>query len=279
MDKKLSFWQTLQQEINAARNVNSMILIQMDANAKLGKKIIKQDPHNITENGKLLKDLIESESLSLLNSSDLCKGAITRHRVTKNNEERSILDFILVCEKMVEYFELMFIVEERNFPLTKYATTKGVRKIVESDHNILYAKFSIDFKNSPWKQRRGEVFNLKNPECQAKFTEVTNDSLKLRKCFNESQTFPDQCNRFFKSLDDILHQCFRRIKVGKPMKNTEIEELLHQKSKLKVFLSQDISQEQKLNAEKKLTWIEEQISRLSSSRNMKIVEEQDLGLK
>ena len=160
MDKKLTFWQTLQQEINAAKNVNSMILIQMDANAKLGKKIIKQDPHNITENGKLLKDLIDRESLSLLNSSDLCKGAITRHRVTKNNEEKSILDYIIVCEKLVEYFELMFIDEERNFPLTKYATTKGIRKMVKSDHNILYAKFSIEFRNSPWKQSRREVFNL-----------------------------------------------------------------------------------------------------------------------
>ena len=50
------------------------------------------------------------------------------------NEEKSILDFIIVCEKLVDYFELMFIDEERNFPLTKYATTKGVRKMVESDH-------------------------------------------------------------------------------------------------------------------------------------------------
>ena len=93
---------------------------------------------------------------------------------------------------------------------------------MKSDHNILYAKFSIEYRNTPWKQNRYDVFNLKNPECQAKFSEVTNNSLKLKKCFNSNQTFPEQCNTFFKVLDDSLHQCFRKVKVGKPMKNTEI---------------------------------------------------------
>ena len=49
LNKKLSFWQTLEEEINAAKNANCMTLIQMDGNAKLGKNIIKQDPHDITE--------------------------------------------------------------------------------------------------------------------------------------------------------------------------------------------------------------------------------------
>ena len=115
----------------------------------------------------------------------------------------------------------MFVDEERNFPLTKYASIKEVKKMIESHHNILYAKFTIEYENTPWKQVRQEVFNLRNPECQAKFSKVTNDSLKSRKCFNGSQTFQEECNKFYKSLDDILHQCFRKIKVGKPIKNVE----------------------------------------------------------
>ena len=273
LNKRLTFWQTLEQEINSAKNLNCMTLIQMDGNAKLGKTIIKQDPHSISENGKLLKDLIERESLVLLNSSQLCMGAITRQRVTKNNEEKSIIDYILVCEKLAQFFSLMFIDEERSFPLTKYATTKGVKKMIESDHNLLYAKFAIEYKNNPWIQDRHEVFNLKNPECKAKFSEVTNDSSKLRKCFNKSQTFPEQCNRFFKSLDDILHQCFRKIKVGNVVKNPEIENLLRQKSKLKISLSKNVSEEKKSQLKIKLTQNEEQLSNVTSSRNEKIVEE------
>ena len=128
INKKIRFWQSLEQEISASKNANCLTLIQMDGNAKLGKNVLKEDPHEITENGKLLRGLLERESLELLNSSDLCKGAITRHRVTKNKEEKSILDYILTCKKLADFLELMFIDEERNFPLTKYSTTKGIKK-------------------------------------------------------------------------------------------------------------------------------------------------------
>ena len=272
-NKKILFWQTLEQEINAAKNANCLTLIEMDANAKLGKNVLKQDPHQISENGKLLKYMIERENLVLLNSSELCKGAITRHRVTKIKEEKSIIDYILVCEKLAAFFELMYIDEERIFPLTKYATTKGIKKIVESDHNILYAKFVIQYRNTPWKKEKHEVFNLKNPECQAKFSELTSDSSKLRKCFTGDQPFPEQCNKFFKSLDDILHQSFRKVKIGKPLKNAEIQELIRQKSKFKIFLNKNISQKKKAEVRTKITQIEDQLSNLSSSKNSKIVEE------
>ena len=46
-NKKILFWQTLEQEINAAKNANCLTLIEMDANAKLGKNVLKQDPHQI----------------------------------------------------------------------------------------------------------------------------------------------------------------------------------------------------------------------------------------
>ena len=270
--KRFEFWQSLEQEIVASKNLNCMKLIKMDGNAKLGKSIISQDPNDISENGRLLRDLIERESLVLLNVSDICQGAVTRIRVTKDVTEKSILDYILTCEKLAAFLEQMFIDEKRNFPLTKYATTKGTKKIVKSDHNIMYAKFSIQYRNEGWKRPRKEVFNLKNPECQAKFTEVTNDSSKLRKCFNESLSFSDQCNRFFKTLDDILHQCFRKIKVGKHFSNKEIENLLTQQSKLKIFLSKNLWEKAKSEAESKLVQIEEQISSLSSARNMKTVQ-------
>ena len=59
--KRFEFWQSLEQEIAASKNANCMTLIQMDGNAKLGKSIISQDPNDISENGRLLRDLIERE--------------------------------------------------------------------------------------------------------------------------------------------------------------------------------------------------------------------------
>ena len=65
---RFRFWQVLDQEISAGKRENCMIVIQLDANAKLGKNIIDKDPHDISENGRLLLSLIERESLSLLNA-------------------------------------------------------------------------------------------------------------------------------------------------------------------------------------------------------------------
>ena len=61
--------------------------------------------------------------------------------------------------------------------------------------------------------------------------------------------------------------------MGKPIKNPEIEKLLNQKSKLKILLSKNISQEQKSKFEIKLTQTEKQLSNLSSLKNAQIVSE------
>ena len=92
----------------------------------------------------------------------MCQGVITRHRVTKENEEKAILDYMLTCDRLASFLEYLMIDDQRISPLTKYATTKGVKKVVKSDHNIMYGKFSIDYRNIIWKQPRREVFNLKN---------------------------------------------------------------------------------------------------------------------
>jgi hypothetical protein len=211
---RLQFWQAMEQEIVSAKSENCMILIEMDANAKLGNEIITQDPHKMSDNGRLLWDLITRESLVLLNSSPLCEGAITRNRLAKDKLEKSIIDFVITCDRLAPFLNNMMINDKRKYPLTKFASTKGRNKIIKSDHNTLFAKFSIDYRNVIWKRPRKEVFNLKNPVCQAKFTEVTNNSQKLRECFLNTLSFPEKCNTFFKTFDDILHQCFRKIRVG-----------------------------------------------------------------
>ena len=253
----------------AGKNANCLILVQMDANAKVGKGTISHDPNEMSDNGRLLLELIERESLALLNISDLCTGTITRHRETKDTVEKSILDYILTCEKLAEFLESMFIDEQRISPLTKFASKKGVQNIVKSDHNIMYSKFSIEYDNVIWKKPRKEFFNLKNPECKSKFTEVTNNSRKLKSCFQEGNNFPDQCNRFFKSLDDILHQCFRKVRVGSQSTNKEIDELLKRQSELKTYLITNDCQ----TTRNKLNDIENEISNLTSARNISLVNE------
>ena len=73
-EENRKFFLKLQTEIQNAKNTDNLICIQMDANSKFGKEIIKEDPCEIiSENGKLLYEIINSENLVLVDSTDKCE--------------------------------------------------------------------------------------------------------------------------------------------------------------------------------------------------------------
>ena len=67
----LNFWHEIEAEVVKAKDENCMIIIEMDANAKVGKDVIKKDPHTITNNGKLLLDMVERQNLCILNAKKI----------------------------------------------------------------------------------------------------------------------------------------------------------------------------------------------------------------
>ena len=79
-NEKLNFWHELEMEVTKAKDNNCMVVIEMDANAKVGKDVLRGDPHKMTGNGKLMLDMLERQNLTILNSLDICKGCITRER-------------------------------------------------------------------------------------------------------------------------------------------------------------------------------------------------------
>ena len=82
----------------------------------------------MSENGKLFYDIIKRQNLVVGNALSSCKGTFTRHRSTIVREEKSVIDYIVFCEKLNQYFETMFIDDERTHVLTKYVQPKGTRK-------------------------------------------------------------------------------------------------------------------------------------------------------
>ena len=47
------FWVELEMEVIKAKDEGCLVLIELDANAKVGKEAIHGDPHEVSENGKL----------------------------------------------------------------------------------------------------------------------------------------------------------------------------------------------------------------------------------
>ena len=248
----------------------------MDANAKIGKDKIENDPNEMSSNGKILIEMIKRQGLIIGNCLNQCKGTITRERANLNNVEKAVLDYVIMCEGMKMFLDEMVIDEERIHVLTKYAGKRGKSKNKVSDHNIMYAKYMITFNRLPVRIRR-EFFNFKNKENQKIFFEETSNSCKLKSCFDENRSFAHNANIFFHTLRGTFHKSFKKIRIttGKSkLGGKTLQEMLQLKNKLKIFLLNSKCQIGKIIAENKLKETEKYLTDNFASKSNEIIKQQ-----
>ena len=235
LERIMGFYEKLEEEIVMATEEGCHIIIECDANAKLGHEIIKGAPNSQSSNGKVLWSLLQRNNLTVVNSLELCDGIITRHRKTKSGEEKSVLDYFIVSDGLCEYVSNMMIDERRVDVLTKYASKKGVGKIVESDHNMLMLKCNLKFTKE-MKNQRVEVFDFKNQECQQRFLAETSKK-QLVSCF-DSQNIEENTRLFNKTFTKIVHKCFKKVRV-RSRKQSPVDEMFRELDGLKRIENKD----------------------------------------
>ena len=227
-EEKMPFFMALEDEIVKAQLLGKSIIIEMDANSKLGPEWIVNDPHNQTQNGRILAGILERNNLVVVNGmKNKCNGLITRTRVTTEGREASVIDFVIISDDLVESVNSMLIDEDRKHVLVKFLKRKKGTIKKESDHNVLLTSFDIKW-NKRVKNDKIEVFNLKNIECQKTFTEVTSESTLLSSCFESEKDLNAATKLFLKRLNSCLHKSFRKIKIKEKV-NGELSELFNKK--------------------------------------------------
>ena len=60
-------WEEIENEIISAKDNNCLILLQLDANAKVGKQEIPGDPNEISNNGKIMLEMVKRQGLIIAN--------------------------------------------------------------------------------------------------------------------------------------------------------------------------------------------------------------------
>ena len=207
---RLPFFLSLEKEVNKAEMEGKSVMIEIDANSKLGLERIPNSKHEISPNGKLLADIIDRHAMFVINGSEKCQGVITRKRTTIEGVEESAIDMVIVSADLEQFVEKLVIDEERKHALTKLVRNK---QKVESDHNPLITTFTINWDKNV-KQPNEEMFNLKNKENQKKFKKETSNNRNLSSVFDdENGDINEQVNKFLKRLNKTLHKCFTKIKV------------------------------------------------------------------
>ena len=146
----------LQEEITEMSNEGE-ILLAMDGNAKIG--LLGED---ISRNGSLLLETIEQTGLVLMNGTEKCRGKVTRFN-TKNDREKSAIDFVLANEEVAKWINEINIDEDGMI---------RVRGKNETDHNTITMNLDIDNLDNVKKVKR-TTWNLRTST--EKWTEFENE--------------------------------------------------------------------------------------------------------
>ena len=141
--RRRSFFIALEAEIVKAEITGKSVIIEMDANSKLGPHYIPNNPHEMSPNGKILSDIIERHALVVANGTEQCTGLITRQRSTNKRTEKSCIDLLIFSHDIMNHFKSLLIDEARKHVLTRITNTKNGVVTKESDHNALVAEFDI----------------------------------------------------------------------------------------------------------------------------------------
>ena len=145
----------------------------------------------------------------------------THIQINHEKTEESVLDFMIVNEKLSPFLHKMVIDEDRIFSLTNLAQIAKNKRIIESDHNPLILDLNIQY--SKRKPDRIEMFNLKNRKCQELFKLETEKNHELMQVFDTDFAFEEQCKDWLKIFNSILYKCFKKVRIVSSRKHEEKE--------------------------------------------------------
>ena len=140
------------------------IILELDANSKLGPTYIKYDPHGMSPNGVILSGITERHGLVVANGVDKkVRGVITRRRCTVLRIEESAIDFVIVSSDIAEDLVTIVVDENKGNILISLTKTKNSIKQTESDHNSIISKFNLKWKEKV-KVPQPEIFNFNDKQ-------------------------------------------------------------------------------------------------------------------
>ena len=266
-DKINKFYCTLEEEIVACEERECGLIIELDCNAKLGKNIIEGDPHDMSNNGKLLWDIVQRRNCVVVNSTKKCHGSITRSRMKSGVKEESILDYVIVNPLIAPFVEEMNIDESKAKALTRFL--KG--RTIPSDHNYLSCSFNIPLHRRS--KPRQEIYRLRNKTDLQKFKDHTTNTTKFTKCFTVNGDVQKEGKLWLKTLKSTIHRCFKKVRITQKKKD-DIQEKLDLRRQLKNDINQAKSPVERHNLEDRLQETEEEISALCEAKNYEKIKSQ-----
>ena len=165
VERKEAFWTFLDEEVLEADNAGSGFLLHFDGNLWAGAEIIPGDPRPQNKNGRLFQEfLARHPHLQVVNALPLCQGLITRSRTCRGIKEESILDFFVVCHRVLPHVTKMVIDNHKEHILTNYQAVKNGGKAINTDHFTEYMDVDLKIVSEKPERLKFITIKMKNPK-------------------------------------------------------------------------------------------------------------------
>ena len=127
--------------------------------------------------------------------------------------ELSVLDFFVVCSRVLPFIRKMVIDEAKEYVLTNYRNVKNGGVAIDSDHVTQFLDLDLKFVSE--KPQRVEIYDFKNKESQMKFRKLTSETDDFSKCFMNETPLWSQIKMWRRVLETYCKKSFRKIRIRK----------------------------------------------------------------
>ena len=236
VERKEAFWSYLDEEVSLADQSESGFILHFDGNLWAGPDIIPGDPRPQNRNGKLFQHFLDRHPhLTVVNAMNICEGIITRSRLRGQTLETSVLDFFVVCDRLLPFVSKMVIDEEKKFVLTNYEQVRKGGTAVDADHHTQFMDLDLEIRSE--KPERIEIFNFKNEEGQQKFNQLTSETSAFSDCFKNDAPLSTQIENWHELLKSVCSESFKKIRIKNkkfiPI-SKEMSNLINQRNELNI---------------------------------------------
>ena len=214
LKKKEMFWKYLEEEVVFAEQSGAGFILHFDGNLWAGSGIVPGDPRRQNRNGRMFNEFLDQHpNLHVVNALEICEGLITRRRIKDGSVEESILDFFIVCSKVLPFVKRMVIDHEKKYILTNYRQVGKGGKAIDSDHFTEFMDLDIEIEAE--RPERVEIFNFKEEEAQAKFKYLTSDTKDFTDCFKDETPLLKQIKKWREVLKTYCTKAYKKIRIRK----------------------------------------------------------------
>ena len=242
-----SMYKHIRGHVQEAKKKEEKILLTGDFNCKIGNTI-KGNREEVSKSGKILKEMVLKQELTILNKSPKCEGKWTRIE----GETKTILEYLITDVSDEDTLISMKIDEDKI--ITPYTITG--ERMVYSDHCAIIATFNWLIEDKKKAKEEVNTLNTSKKNLE-KFTRMTSGT-RLRSAVKEGG-IQERYNAWEKEMEQIISNCFCTKKRKKDKRTPKIRKMMSKRRSILKQLAETEDGPEKSGLRRECNEVEEKI--------------------